>query len=219
MQDKLVVDRLPLKTAVNTARTLAGLQLALRDKSITANIRPVEGSKTQIRERLAEEHILLHGELDVYRELEAKLLSETGLLYTDGHPKNLAVHENGEVMVFDFGRIISGSQQYVPANFLAHIGLACIGGVMPFEETAKFIHEFYGAFNDIIPIEEAWFIRFFAAELVHRGLAMRWIDPRLFRTERQTSAKLSVYSVFLDVFDKNCHTLHQLLDSLSRHSN
>ncbi len=218
MQDMLVTNQLPPKTAVNAARTLAALQLALRDKSIMAKVKPIENSVTQIRERLAEAHILLYGHLEVYRELEAKLLSEKGLLYTDGHPKNMAVNDKGDVMVFDFGRVITGSEQYVPANFLAHIGLACIGGVMPYDVAQNFITDFYVTFNGIIPIEEKWFVRFFAAELVHRGLAMRWVDPRLFKSARESSAKLAVYSVFLDVFDRDYTTLNQLLGSLKNNS-
>lgn len=212
MQDRLVEDTLPAITAINAGRALANLQLALRGRDVARGLNPVEDSTTQIRERLSEAHILLYGNLNVYRELEAKLLSEHGLLYTDGHPKNMAVNGSGEVMLFDFGRIITGSQQYVPANFLAHIGLAWIGGVMPGDKAKTFIYDFYEAFNEIIQIEESWFIKFFAVELVHRGLAMRWIDPRLFRPERKISAKLAVHAVFLDVFEKNYETLAQLLD-------
>jgi hypothetical protein len=218
MQDLLVKDRLPESTAVNAARTLAEIQIALRDNRLTGRIKPIENSKTQIRERLAEAHILLYGDLKTYREIEAKLLSDKGLLYTDGHPKNMAVSQAGKVMVFDFGRIITGSQQYVPANFLAHIGLAWIGGVMDSDRAKAFINDFYKTFNGIIPIEKDWFVKFFVAELVHRGLAMRWVDPRLFKQGRETKAKLAAYAVFLDVFDKNKNTLAQLLDSIEDNS-
>lgn len=218
MQDRLIEGTLPAITAANTAKTLASLQKALRDKTLMSGIKPVENSRVQIRERLAEAHLLLYGNLDVYRELEAKLLSEQGLLYTDGHPKNLAVNGSGEVMVFDFGRVITGSQQYVPANFLAHIGLACIGGVMPYEKAATFIKDFYDIYDGIVPIEEHWFVKFFAAELVHRGLAMRWVDPRLFKKGREIAAKLAVHAVFLDVYDKGHQTLKQLMESLQRNS-
>lgn len=219
MQDLLVGGMLPADTAVNTAQTLAELQLALRDKHLMSRVKTVENNKTQIRERLAEAHILLYGDLKIYRDIEEKFLSETGLLYTDGHPKNMAVNNKGEVMVYDFGRIITGSQQYVPANFLAHIGLACIGGSYTYDKAASFIREFYDAFNKIIPIEEEWFVKFFAVELVHRGLAMRWVDPRLFKQGRETKAKLAVYALFLDVFDKNSNTLDHLLESLRKNSN
>lgn len=218
MQDLLVKGQLPVGTAVNAARTLAELQIALRDKRIMSKIKPIEDSKTQIRERLAEAHILLYGDLNTYRELEAKLLSEKGLLYTDGHPKNMAVNSAGEIMVFDFGRIISGSQQYVPANFLAHIGLACVGGAITYKTARTFVVDFYQTYNNIIPVEEEWFVKFFAAELVHRGLAMRWVDPRLFKQGSETKAKLAVYALFLDVFDKNINTLEQLLGSLEKNS-
>ncbi|HUP26623.1 MAG TPA: hypothetical protein VM124_03205 [Candidatus Limnocylindrales bacterium] len=218
MQDRLIETTLPAITAVNAARTLANLQLALRDKSLMQGIKPVEDSKTQVRERLAEAHVLLYGHLDYYRELESKFLSEDGLLYSVGHPKNMAVNGSGDIMVFDFGRIITGSQQFVPANFLAHIGLAWIGGVMQPDKAQAFIHDFYEAFNEIIPIEEMWFVRFFAAELVHRGLAMRWIDPRMFKQVRKVSAKLAVHAVFLDVYENEALTLGALIGSLDNHA-
>lgn len=216
MQDRLVEDRdvLPTITAINAAKTLAELQLALRNKTLMRGIKPVEDSKTQMRERLAEAHVLLYGNLDLYRELEAKLLSEDGLLYSVGYPQNMAVNGSGDVMIFDFGRVITGSQQYVPSIFLAHIGLAWLGGVMPGEKAMTFINDFYETFNGIIPIEEKWFVRFFAVELVHRGLAMRWIDPRLVRKERKISAKLAVHAIFLDVFENNCNNLPKLLESI-----
>jgi len=218
MQDRLIETTLPAITAVNAARTLAELQLALRDKNLMHGIKPVEDSKTQVRERLAEAHELLYGNLDCYRELEAKFLSEDELLYSVGHPKNMAVNGSGEVMVFDFGRIITGSQQFVPANFLAHIVLAWIGGVMAPDKAQAFIHDFYKTFNEIIPIEEEWFVRFLAAELVHRGLAMRWIDPRMFKEVRKVSAKLAVHAVFLDVYEYKSVTLGGLIESIDNHA-
>ncbi len=218
MQERIIETTLPSITAVNAARTLANLQVALRDKDLMQGIKPVEDSITQIRERLAEAHVLLYGKLDCYRELEAKFLSDDGLLYSVGHPKNMAVNGSGEVMVFDFGRVITGSQQFVPANFLAHIGLAWIGGVMPQDKAQQFITDFYETFNEVIPIEEKWFVRFFAAELVHRGLAMRWIDPRMFKQVRKVSAKLAVHAVFLDVYENECTTLGALMGSLENHA-
>lgn len=218
IQDRLIGTTLPAITAVNAAKTLAYLQLALRDKHLMQGIKPVEDSKTQIRERLSEAHVLLYGNLDCYRELEAKFLSDKGLLYPVGHPKNMAVNGSGDVMVFDFGRVITGSQQFVPANFLAHIGLAWIGGVMAPDQARAFMHDFYDTFNDIIPIEEEWFVRFFAAELVHRGLAMRWIDPRMYKEVRKVSAKLAVHAIFLDVYDYKCNTLAGLIESIDNHA-
>ncbi len=219
MQDRLVDGTLPAGAAAETGHMLAELQLALADKNLMRGIKPVEDSKTQVRERLAEAHILLYGNLAMYRELEAKLLHNDGLLYTDGHPKNMAVNDSGKVMLFDFGRLINGSVQYPAPNFLAHIGLSWIGGTMPADKARVFIGDCYAAYNKVTPIEEEWFVRFFASELVHRGLAMRWIDPRLFRDNRKVKARLAAHAVFLDVFEANYSSLNKLLDSLQKHSN
>lgn len=218
LQTRLIETTLPAVTAINAAKTLARIQIALRDKNLMHGIKPVEDSKTQVRERLAEAHVLLYGNLDCYRELEAKFLSEDELLYPVGHPKNMAINGSGEVIVYDFGRVITGTQQFVPANFSAHIGLAWIGGVMAPERAKDFIRDFYTAFNEIIPIEEEWFVKFFAAELVHRGLAMRWIDPRMFKEVRKVSAKLAVHAVFLDVYENNTYSLGGLLESIDNHA-
>lgn len=214
LQDKLVQGTLGELSAVNVGRGLAELQLALNNKKLMKGIKPVEDSRAQIRERLSEAHMLLYGNLDLYRALETKLLEGNDLMYTDGHPKNMAVNDHGEVMIFDFGRIVKGSAQYPPANFLAHIGLAWIGGTMQPSNAKEFIDRCYNAYNAIIQIEQEWFVRFFAAELVHRGLAMRWVDPKLFLEKRKLSARLTVHAVFLDVFENNYVTLKQLLDSI-----
>ena len=218
LEDRLIETTLPAITAVNAAKTLAELQLALRDKKLMQGIKPVEDSKTQARERLAEAHVLLYGNLDCYRELEAKFLSEDGLLYPVARPGNMAVNGSGDIMVFDFSRVVTGSQQFVPASFLAHIGLVWIGGVMDPDRAKAFIKDFYETFNEIIPIEEEWFVKFFAAELVHRGLAMRWIDPRMFKEVRKVSAKLAVHAVFLDVYEYKCNTLAGLIESIDNHA-
>lgn len=196
LQDLLVKGKLPPHSAEAIGQSLAALQLRMKESDFDA-VKPVEDPTTQVRERLHELCILLYdGRLKLYRSTEEKLLEDDGLLYTDGHPKNIAARKDGNVMPFDFGRMIRGSFQYPPANFAAHIGLATIGGCMSPKAGTDYIQQVATAYNRQISVDETLFVIFFLAEWAHRGLAWRWIDKRMAKTASLPEIKLASHALF-----------------------
>lgn len=199
LQDELASGDIQLSSAANVGRALATLQLELSRPPLNS-LEPIENPIVQIRERLFELHALLYGNLSLYREIETQLLRSDGLLYTDGHPKNIAVNAQGEVMVFDFGRIITGSRQFPAPNFAAHIALPMIAGVMSWDLGGEYIRACVAEYDKRVPLEEDVFVRFFIAELLHRGLAGRWVDRRLMG-EFPDHTKRAVHDLALHVLD------------------
>ena len=213
MQELLVRNELPLESAKAYGVSLGYLQLRLTSPKF-AKVKPVENSLLQIRERLQEIHILSYDNLERYRELEGKFLTDDGLIYTDGHPKNIAVNPTGDVVLFDFGRVIRGSLQYPAPNFAAHIGLAMLSGCVTAEFGSRYISDFLQAYKKLIPVEEEWFIKFFVTEVLHRGLAMRWIDRRIAGNTNPSKLKLASHMLYLNAFDSKSHpqTVSELLE-------
>ena len=197
MQDVLVAGRLPAVSARSVGDALGILQLCLRKDDFAA-LQPVENAEEQALERLEELFPLLRDDLALYNEIKAKFLRATGLIHVDGHPKNIGVDAGGNVMLIDFGRMIRANEQYPAPNFAAHIALATLGGLMSPQEGSEYIREFAKAYGTHVPIDEVWFVRFFLAELVHRGLAMRWIDRRMVGKVPPNEYKLAIYALFLD---------------------
>lgn len=186
MADLLVNGNLPLSSASVLGHALGRLHHQLDRFS---DVQPVENAQVQMRERLEETHVLLRGSLAEYSAIEQHVLSGgSALTWTDGHPKNIAVYTDQQgsvkVMLFDFGRLLRGvNRQYPAPNFAAHVGVAMLSGVLPYEFGVHYIEDFVTAYSREIPVAEEWFVKYFAAEMVHRGLAGRWIDMRMLGKE------------------------------------
>ncbi len=197
MQDLLVERLLPAASARNAGAALGNLQLRLRESDFAA-LRFVEKTEEQVLERLEELFPLLRDDLVLYDEIKAKFLQASGPIHVDGHPKNIGVNADGDVVLIDFGRMVRATDQYPAPNFAAHVVLATLGGLLSPQAGTEYIREFTEAYGDHVPIEERWFVRFLLAELVHRGLAMRWIDRRMIGTIPPNDYKLAVYRLFLE---------------------
>ncbi len=226
LQDQLVNGELSKKSALEIGRALAKLTMIF--SQLPENIDQVEDSTIQARERLEELHGFLRPQLDLYRKIERKFLAGKHLIYTDGHPKNLALHaEDGSIMIFDFGRSIVADPQFVAPNFAAHIGLAVLGGCFrDARDGISYIQEFITAYNSEAQaeykIDEGWFVTYFMAEILHRGLSGRWIDGRIFSTATQQEVEKAVHAFAIDVFrpqgNESITTIDDLLSSLSKYS-
>jgi hypothetical protein len=141
----------------------------------------------------------------LYREIENKLLSGKHVVPTDTHPKNIAANATGEVLIFDFGRSIVADEQFPAPNFAAHIALAALGGCFDDSSDAiRYIEDFVGAYNQTASasyrIDDLWFVRYFAAELLHRGLSGRWLDKRLFAKASLQEIERAVHDFGIEVF-------------------
>jgi hypothetical protein len=214
MQHALVEGKLPEASARQVGDALGRLQLRLREEDFK-NLEFAEDPQVQVLERLEELLPLLRDDLSLYNEIKAKFLEASGPVHVDGHPKNIGVDNEGNVVLIDFGRMILANEQYPAPNFAAHIALAVLGGLIPVKAGVKYIREFVEAYYAHIPLEEIWFVRFFLAELVHRGLAMRWIDKRMVGEVPPKTYKLAVYGLFLDAI-RDVVTIDELLALLEQ---
>lgn len=209
MQDELVQGRLPASSASILGNMLGHLQLRLRE-SDCKGLPFAEDPEVQARERLEELFPLLRDNLPLYYQIRDKFLEATGSIHVDGHPKNIGVDPDGNVILIDFGRMIQANEQYPAPNFAAHVALAMLGGLISPEAGSRYIREFVKAYRVHVPLEDIWFVRFFLAELVHRGLALRWIDGRMIGKVPRRTYKKAVYGLFLDAIE-DATTIDELL--------
>ncbi len=203
VQDLLVKGQLTQKSASTIGKTLAYLVQEM--KVINSQIEPVENAELQAEERLDELLTFLRPNIDLFRSIKKKFLTGKHIIPTDGHPKNLAINNKDEVMVFDFGRSIIADPQYVAPNFAAHIGLAIIGNCFDsIQFGIKYLYNFINNYNKhsdkSYQIEEMWFVRYFVAELLHRGLSGRWIDKRIFQKISLQQMERAIHDICIEVF-------------------
>lgn len=219
MQQMLVEGHLPPISANTIGRTLSNLVQTFGE--IHSLVSAVEDSTTQCRERLDELHMFLRPQLPLYREIEYKFLSGRHITPTDTHPKNMAVDATGDVVYFDFGRSIVADEQYPAPNFAAHIALAGIGGCFDSStHVIQYIVDFIEAYNKTAglsyQIDELWFVRYFTAELLHRGLSGRWLDKKLFAKSRLQEVERAVHDFGIRVFRPEDHEPITSIEELLR---
>lgn len=203
LQDLLVTDKLKAESAKQIGKILANLVIEF--KRISSKVTQIENPVLQAEERLDELLTFLRPEIQLFREIQHKFLSGNHLIPTDGHPKNTAINQKGDAMVFDFGRSIMADPQYVAPNFAAHIGLAVIGGCFSeIDEGMMYLKNFIQAYDNHAEtgykIDELWFVRYFTAELLHRGLSGRWIDARIFANSSLQEVERAIHDICIEVF-------------------
>ncbi len=202
MQELLVHGNLTGKSAKEVGRSLAKLTIKMR--SLSKKLKAVEDSTAQARERLEELYGFLRSNLDLYRSIEKRFISGTTLVPTDTHPKNIALSKKQDkAMLFDFGRSIVADEQFVSPNFAAHIGLGLLGGcfadqAVGREYLKKFVKSFQKHFDK--KVDELSFVQYFTAELLHRGLSGRWLDPKIFTNSSLQEVERAVHDIAIEVF-------------------
>ena len=209
-QDAIVAgSRLQPHTFVQIGVMLANLR---KEMVAMKHIEGVENRELQIEERTDELRVSLYnGRMGFYNKIWHALLGEnkSTFTWTDGHPKNMAVNKNGDVIVFDFGRSIWCDPEYPVANFLGQMYLfALTGSVKPQEVIAlsesliKSYRKTYSALtSDENSLHERNLVWYLTAELAHRGKTMRWIDPKLVKLD-ETRVKSAVDHLVDIVFDR-----------------
>ena len=182
LQELIISEKLPNAAGRQMGKKLAALRKKLTP--ITEQLNQVESSLTQFDERFYELKALLYnGRIDIFNEIENTFLSpsEVRLTWTDGDQKNFAVNEKGEVIIFDLGRMIKCDPDFMLPNLLGHLGLFYIAGYL--ENGTNFLKEctnsFLEAYNPDYKLNEKKFVDYFTAAVLHRGMAMRWIDKRI----------------------------------------
>lgn len=216
LENSLIDHRsLPLKTYFNIGRMLADVVTTFPRLSLQTPC--AEDQLFQLEHRTEEMRISLYdNRMDFYNELFDSLRHDhQGLIWTDGHPKNIAVNMKGDVIFFDFGRSIVCDVDYVLPNFLAHIILVCITGCIPFPRMKVIFAKVMNAYvtritetnNNYYPFDEKKFIYYIMTELVHRGKTMRYINPHIIQvpgssfSEKTVRIKAAVEHLVDLVFD------------------
>jgi thiamine kinase-like enzyme len=199
----------------NIGNVLADLRIEM--SSFPKGISGVEDRILQIEERTDELRISLYdNRMHYYNEIWHNLLDDNiaEFTWTDGHPKNIAVNPQGEIIIFDFGRSIKCDPEYPLANFLGQILLFMMTGSIDFETGEKYFHETIDAYtarlrennsHNKYNLNEKNFVWYLMAEFAHRGKTMRWIDEKIIKVpgeDKVTRVKLAVDHMIDLVFDK-----------------
>ncbi len=209
-QDVIIAgQKLHLHTFAQIGAMLAHLRMEMGKMD---HIEGVEDRELQIEERTDELRVSLYnGRMGFYNKIWNLLLDESKstFTWTDGHPKNMAVNKNGDVVVFDFGRSIQCDPEYPVANFLGQMYLfALTGSIKPEDAIAlsesliQSYRKTYSALtSDENTLHERNLVWYLTAELAHRGKTMRWIDPKLVKLD-ETRVKSAVDHLVDIVFDR-----------------
>ncbi len=185
LQFRLLEDETTSTQMFALGRTLAKLQKEFVSK--LQGISSIEEARWQFEERFFELKALLYnGRVDIFNEIQDDFLGRnkeySGLIWTDGDQKNFALTDQGEVLAFDFGRSIVCDPDFMPANLAGHLGLFVIAGYLMVDNIETMLNSFLQEMKRDIPeyvFSEQKIVNYFTASLLHRGLAMRWVDKRL----------------------------------------
>jgi hypothetical protein len=151
-----------------------------------SDLESVETPTLQAEERFYElKGLLYNGRMDIFNKIMDDFLTESknsGVIWTDGDQKNFAVNPEGRVISFDFGRSVKCDPEFMPANLAGHLGLFVLGGYLKIEMVEKVLAAFvkkYQTYHPEYQLPEEKIVNYFTASLLHRGMAMRWVDKRL----------------------------------------
>lgn len=185
LQEYLLEWVLPTDTFDKLGKMIADVRLS--QGKMGERFEQVEASRTQFDERFYELKTLLYnGRMEIFNQIEDQFLIDgvEQLVWTDGDQKNIAINEEGEVMVFDMGRSVKCDPDFMIPNLLGHLGLFFIAGFLG-EDTEQFqtcLDSFLKTYQAQTPdyeLDEEKFANYFTASIVHRGIAMRWIDKKI----------------------------------------
>jgi hypothetical protein len=211
MQDVLIRDgEISPSAWTNVGKSIAHLRTAMEKMT---DVKGVEKPQLQARERLDElRGTLYDGRMHYYNELMGSFLdpSRATLTWTDGHPKNMAVNTDGRVMLFDFGRSVACDPEYPVPNFLGQVFLFALAGSMPTEDLFANARKLIGAYESVMSdqlkqpykLDQTKLVRYLVGELAHRGMTMRWLDPKMVKIPAHRVQGAVSHLVDL-VFDKN----------------
>jgi hypothetical protein len=204
LQNLLLTKKLPQNAWENLWKTLAQIRIALENN--WKELEQVENPEKQFKERFDELKILYNKRMDIFREIQQDFLSnEKGNInWTDGDQKNFAVNEKGEVLAYDFWRSISCDPDFMLPNLLGHIALFYIGWYLNYEDYKNIfnttIKSFKENYKDDVQLNEQKFVNYFTASLIHRGMALKWIDPKIADNIKEDVFKGACYNFADTIF-------------------
>ncbi len=185
LQSFLLEWKLPENTAENLWKTLAILRNDLEKN--WEDFKQIENSIKQFDERFFELKVLLYNwRMDIFNQIEKDFVAKDRktVIWTDWDQKNFAINSNWENMVFDFGRSIICDPDFMLPNLLWHLWLFSIAWYLKnftdfAEKCTKSFEEEYLKYNPDYVISTQKYINYFTASLIHRWMAMRWVDPKM----------------------------------------
>ena len=225
LMSRLLTENVPVKTAEKLGETLATVRLQMENNISTDIFVAVEDSRAQFEERFLELKVLLYnGRMDIFNKIEEDFLTSGGhLVWTDGDQKNFALNEQGEVIFFDLGRSVAVDADFMLPNLLGHLGLFYLAGYLDdieifVKECKKSFLQIYKMTHSDYVLDEEKFVNYFTASLLHRGMAMRWIDQRIADKIGEDSLKYASMHFGDLVFDKDNRitTIDKLIDALKK---
>ncbi len=237
-QDLLVEGKeIPDKVFKEVGKVLAEIRLQFSD--LFPDLEGVEERILQIEERTDELRTSLYdNRMNYYNVIWRNLLNpeKSSFTWTDGHPKNIAVNDEGDIVVFDFGRSIRCDEEYPLANFLGQIILFILTGAIDYNKGVKYVQDTIDSYVSVMREEidnyrlnEKDLVWYITGEFAHRGKTMRWIDPKIIKvqgddfSQKVQRSKSAVFHLIEVVFDKDkpivtmdklYKVLHQINDSL-----
>ncbi len=204
----------------------------------------VEEPILQIEERTDELRTSLYdNRMNYYNVIWKNLLDpdNSSFTWTDGHPKNIAVNDQGDIIVFDFGRSIRCDEEYPLASFLGQIMLFILTGAIDYQKGIGYVKDTIDAYveemrehDEDYRLNEKDLVWYITGEFAHRGKTMRWIDPKIIKvkgdgfSQKVQRAKVGVFHFIEVVFDKDnplvtmdklYKVLHQINNSLMNNEN
>lgn len=203
LQELILKNNLPLNTASNIGRQLADLVIeSKRWKPFNTSV----SAQESIYERGLELRLTYPNSQSEFLKLQTEYLTRNkNWMWPDGHPKNMFINKNGEVIFFDFGFSHWADSRFMLPNFLAHIVIYSLAGYLNRKISADYIFTCFKAYEKIEPINEYLFCQYLAMEVLHRSHG-KWVDG--IKTVEQ---KLALIKFGLSVFDKKINTVKKLL--------
>jgi hypothetical protein len=208
LQDRILKNTLSSNTFVYLGKMLANVRTRL--EKIGGTFSAVEDTRQQFDERFYELKTLLYnGRMEIFNQIEDDFVEKGAghLVWTDGDQKNFAVTEGGEALLFDTGRSVPCDPDFMLPNLLGHLGLFYIAGYLD-EDLTSFNTCIDSYLTELQKIKETFnlneekFVNYFVAGVLHRGLAMRWIDSRISSKVGADSIKNACMHLGDIVFDK-----------------
>ncbi len=224
LQNQILDNSLPLEAFSKLGQMLAKIRIKL--EYVGDKFDQVENTRKQFDERFYElKTILYNGRMDIFNKIEDDFVEEHNnhLVWTDGDQKNFAVNEEGDAIFFDTGRSVKCDPDFMLPNLLGHIGLFYLAGYLdentqPFLDCVNAFLKDYQETHDDYKLNEEKFVNYFTAGILHRGLAMRWIDPRIADKIGEDSMKDASMHFGDLIYDKKNRTksIEKLLDRLKK---
>ena len=202
LQTKINRGELPEGVARLIGRRLGQLGQEMRRWE---RIRTNETGEESIYERGLELRLIYPNQQREYLELEKRFLAHNQYLcWPDGHPKNILVDNESQVVFIDFGRSVYGDQDYMLPNFLAHIVIYALAGYVEREQAKRFGRAVIAGYQEITEDNEVVMVKYLAMEVLHRAFG-KWIEG--VKTREQ---KLRLVEFGLGVFDDKVKSWDEL---------